>query len=345
MFNDIALREIQRQPIAWKYCFDFLKQTNLKQLVDEFHPKEIEWVFVGCGTRYYLAQAAAYSFSELLRVSTRAVPASEILLFPSVAFPKGKREHLPVLISRSRHTSEVLVVAEYLNAQGIAFLAVTCDGRELEALTPHVLKLPIHEDSTVMTASFTGMLLALQYLAGTLANDDAFLFALQTLPEELKRLLALYSSKIEEFAEIDVKDVAFLGQGTLYPIASETALKVMESSSTYAQYFHTLEFRHGPKSIVDSKTLIGALVSETGYEMEASALRDMKQLGAQSFYSLEEEISPLSFNPSISSVQATVSMQAFCRAFIKGDSLKSWPRHRQHRTALSTQRLDGIEAF
>jgi glucosamine--fructose-6-phosphate aminotransferase (isomerizing) len=131
-----------------------------------------------------------------------------------------------------------------------------------------------------MTSSFTGMLLGLQYLAGTLAKDDAFLFALRTLPAELERLLATYAPKVQKFAELDVQDVAFLGQGALYPIASETALKVMESSSTYAQYFHTLEFRHGPKSIVDQHTLVGALVSETGYEMEISVLRDMKKLGA-----------------------------------------------------------------
>jgi glucosamine--fructose-6-phosphate aminotransferase (isomerizing) len=281
MASDIAtLREIHGQPTVWTNCLEFLQQTNLKQLAQDFHPTEIEWVFVGCGTSYYLAQAAAYSFSDLLHVPARAVPASEILLFPSVALPKGKDAHFPVLISRSGHTSEVLLVAEYLQAQGIDFLAVTCDGRELEALTPHVLKLPIHEDSTVMTSSFTGMLLGLQYLAATLANDDAFLSALHALPAELERLLAIYAPRIKEFAELEVQDVAFLGQGALYPIASETALKVMESSSTYAQFFHTLEFRHGPKSIVDSNALVGALVSETGYEMETSVLRDMKELGA-----------------------------------------------------------------
>ena len=241
MASDIAtLREIHGQPTVWTNCLEFLQQTNLKQLAQDFHPTEIEWVFVGCGTSYYLAQAAAYSFSDLLRVPARAVPASEILLFPSVALPKGKGAHFPVLISRSGHTSEVLLVAEYLQAQGIDFLAVTCDGRELEA-TPHVLKLPIHEDSTVMTSSFTGMLLGLQYLAATLANDDAFLSALHALPAELERLLAIYAPRVKEFAELGVQDVAFLGQGALYPIASETALKVMESSSTYAQFFHTLD--------------------------------------------------------------------------------------------------------
>ncbi len=127
-------------------------------------------------------------------------------------------------------------------------MAVTCDGRELEGMTTRVLKLPVVEESTVMTSSFTSMLLGLQYLAATLAKNEAFTYALQTLPASLEELLGKYSSKVEKFAANPIEDVAFLGQGALYPIASETALKVMESSSTYAQYFHTLEFRHGPKS-------------------------------------------------------------------------------------------------
>src|SRR5208282_1888402 len=82
-----------------------------------------------------------------------------------------------------------------------------------------------------------------------------------------------------EFAQRSFDDVAFLGQGALYPIASETALKIMESSSSYAQFFHTLEFRHGPMSIVSEKVLVGALLSETGYAEESTVLLEMKALG------------------------------------------------------------------
>jgi len=195
--------------------------------------------------------------------------------------PSGPQGYFPVLISRSGHTSEVLQVADMLRSQGIEFLAVTCDGRELASQTTRVLKLPIKEESTVMTSSFTGMLLSLQYLAATLAGDKAFLYALRTLPAGLDRLLQIYSPMIQDFARQDVEDVAFLGQGALYPIASETALKVMESSSTYAQYFHTLEFRHGPKSVVGPKTLVGALISESGFALEAPVLKEMKALGAR----------------------------------------------------------------
>ncbi|ADV82266.1 SIS domain-containing protein [Terriglobus saanensis] len=275
--------EIYGQPKVWQDCLDMLENFDLTSLVQGKDPRQTEWVFVGCGTSYYLAQAAAASFTTLLSVKTRAVPASEILLFPSLVFPDDTSNYFPVLISRSGHTSEVLHVAEYLQGRSMEFLAVTCDGRELERLSPRTLKLPVIEESTVMTSSFTSMLMALQYLAASIAGDDAFLFALRTLPEHTERLLKIYGPRIEQFAKQDFEDFAFLGQGPLYAIASETALKVMESSSSYAQYFHTLEFRHGPKSVVDGKAMVGGLISESGYESEISVLVEMKELGGTIF--------------------------------------------------------------
>lgn len=282
MQQDICtLREIYSQPQVWSKSLDLLSsQTSLTGLVSGYDPRATEWVFVGCGTSFYLAQAAALSLSQLLGVSARALPASEILLFPSLALPGGPETYFPILISRSGHTSEVLQVAEYLQSHKIDFLAVTCDGQELTRTTSRVLKLPVVEESTVMTSSFTSMLLSLQYLAASLAGNNGFLSALKALPDDLSRLLKTYSGQVESFAEIELDDVAFLGQGPLYPIASETALKVMESSSTYAQYFHTLEFRHGPKSIVGPRTLVGALLSDAGYKLETAVLREMKELGA-----------------------------------------------------------------
>ena len=276
-----TLVEIYGQPAVWQQCLNDLAHMDLASLVEGYDPRITEWVFVGCGTSYYLAQAAAASFTTLLKVPARAVPASEILLQPELVFPRGASECFPVLISRSGHTSEVLQVAAYLQQQKAEFLAVTCDGRELARTTDRTLKLNIVEESTVMTSSFTSMVLALQYLAATIAGNQEFIDALQKLPVHLERLLKIYGPKVEKFAERSFEDFAFLGQGALYAIASEVALKVMESSSTYAQFFHTLEFRHGPKSIAGPGTLIGGLISESGFASEAPVLLEMKELGAQ----------------------------------------------------------------
>ena len=275
-----TLREIYNQPEVWRQCLQALDTMDLAPLTSGTDPSSHEWIFIGCGTSYYLAQAAAASFTDLTGTLARAVPASEFLLFPHLVVPPEGISFFPVLISRSGRTSEVLQVAEVLKGRAIEFLGITCDGNELAQLTARMIHLPVMEKSTVMTSSFTSMLMALQYIAARLARQDSFVDALRELPEALANLLPVWGPQVEKFARHSFDDVAFLAQGALYPIASETALKVMESSSSYAQFFHTLEFRHGPKSIVSEKMLVGALLSETGYAEESAVLLEMKKLGA-----------------------------------------------------------------
>lgn len=274
-----TLREIHGQPNIWRQCLQSLKQADLQSLVADRNPAGFEWLFVGCGTSYYLAQASAATFTDILGVPARAVPASEIILYPNLVFPASKTAAFPVLISRSGHTSEVLQVAAYLRKQKIEYLALTCDGNDLASDSSRVLQLPVPEKSTVMTSSFTSMLMAMQYLAAWFDGRNDIIEALHTLPDSLEQLLTTYDPAIEAFTRRSFEDFAFLGQGPFYSIAAETALKVMESSSSYAQYFHTLEFRHGPKSIISDKTLVGGLISEAGFAEELSVLQEMKDLG------------------------------------------------------------------
>jgi glutamine---fructose-6-phosphate transaminase (isomerizing) len=276
-----TLREISDQPKVWAECLSMLKALDLQLLVGQCNPQTHEWIFVGCGTSYYLAQAAAHTFTELTGRAARAVPASEMLLASNLVFPREQGPCFPVLISRSGRTSEVLRAGELLRSRGVEFLGVTCDGNDLLDLTPRVIKLPVVERSTVMTSSFTSMLMALQYLAGRLAGNEAWIDRLHVLPGATAALLEIYGAEVEQFARHPFDDAVILAQGALYPIAQEISLKVMESSSTYAQFFHTLEFRHGPKSIVSEKTLIGALLSEAGSEKESAVLLEMKDLGAR----------------------------------------------------------------
>jgi len=277
--NGKTLQEIYRQPAVWAECLRMLRALDIGALVKDREQPGAEWVFFGCGTSYYLAQAAAASFTLLTGRLARALPASELLLYPELSLPSTKGV-FPVLISRSGYTSEILSAAEVLTQKGIEFLALTCDGNELAASTGRVLQLPVKEESTVMTGSFTSMLLAMQFVAAKLVGRDDFLAALDQVPATVEKLLGVYGPRVEAFAKRPFADVAVLGQGALYAIASEVALKVMESSSSYAQFFHTLEFRHGPKSIIDDRALVIGLIADESAVQETKVIGEMKELGA-----------------------------------------------------------------
>jgi glucosamine--fructose-6-phosphate aminotransferase (isomerizing) len=276
-----SLAEIISQPRFWKDCFGSMQAgrcvADIRSRVGEFS----EWVFIGCGSSYYVALAAAATCSTVTGQRARAVPASELLLFPEVL--QGAEKRVAVLISRSGRTSEMVRAAEVLQPDNNVFtLTVTgaVDGT-LEKLTDAKLPLlPSDEESTVMTRSFTSMLLGLQDLAAAWAYDGALSTALRKLPAAAEPALKNLQPRIEEFVTArNFADYVCLGQGPYYGLACETALKITEMSSSYAQAFHTLEFRHGPKSIVGPETLVIFLLSEKGYEAECDVLEEIKSLG------------------------------------------------------------------
>jgi len=187
------------------------------------------------------------------------------------------------VISRSGRTSEAVRAARQLERQhDVRTIAITCaDGAPLEQECSLTLKLPdADEQSMVMTRSFTSMVLSLQYLAATIRGDAEFQRALTEVARQMAPLFEQVPPRLRSFVEAhDFEDCVFLAQGPLFGIASECMLKVTEASCTYAQVFHSLEFRHGPKAIVSPKTLLTFLVSESSYDAEIELLEEMKGLG------------------------------------------------------------------
>src|SRR2546428_14043098 len=87
--------------------------------------------------------------------------------------------------------------------------------------------LPADEKSTVMTRSFTSMLLGLEFLAAGIAGRTAFLESLRRLPASAQKALRGLDARIQEFVTAHkFADYVFLGQGPFYGIACESMLKV-----------------------------------------------------------------------------------------------------------------------
>lgn len=278
-----TLDEILSQPQCWAECLRVLEQAEtIRRICTHLQP-DGEWLFVGCGTSYYIALSAAAWFAATTGMPARAVPASEIMFFPDMVLGK-RRTTIPVLISRSGKTTEVVKAAQYLERErGIRTIAVTCYGDEALAQTsalPIVLEAAA-EKSTVMTRSFSSMLLALQFLAASVAGKIALIDDLRQLPARSTGLFERAPGLVRDFvSRHDFENYSFLGQGPFFGVANEAMLKVMESSCSYAQVFHSLEFRHGPKSIVSPSSLLGFFISGQAYAAEVDLLEEMKSLGA-----------------------------------------------------------------
>lgn len=277
-----TLTEIFSQPACWHECLSKIAVSPDLAAAAAMARPQAEWLFVGCGTSFYLAISAAAAFNAL-GIVARAVPASEVLLYPSLALVAG-RDTVPVVISRSGRTSEAVRAARQLEKQhNLRCVAITCaDGQPLEAECSITLKLiDADESSMVMTRSFTSMLLALQYLGAKISRNGEAQAALTSLSQQAAPLFETIPQRLQEFVDgNDFNDCVFLAQGPLFGVASECMLKTTEASCTYTQVFHSLEFRHGPKSIVSPSALLVFLLAESSYEAEVELLQEMKELGA-----------------------------------------------------------------
>jgi glucosamine--fructose-6-phosphate aminotransferase (isomerizing) len=280
--DSATLQEILSQPRAWNESLRSLKTNAAIEKVLSKGDSRIEWLFVGCGTSFYAAEAAAASWTILTGQSARALPASELLLFPALSLPRNT-ERQAVVISRSGSTSEALRAATLLRREhGIATLGLTCSANSpLESACELTIQLSsADEKSTVMTRSFTSMLLVLQYLAGRKNGAKEFCASLETMSGCFASLLRSFSERIDSFTENRIfEDYIFLGQGPFQGIAREASLKVTEMSCSFSQAYHTLEFRHGPKAIVNPGTCLTFFISESGEEAESEVLVEMKELG------------------------------------------------------------------
>ncbi|MGB7844555.1 MAG: SIS domain-containing protein [Candidatus Acidiferrum sp.] len=278
-----TLAEIYSQPHIWGETDRQLKRSaTLERLAETFSPRS-PWLFVGCGSSYYLSRLIAALWARHFYIPATAVPASELLFAPEETMRRVGAEQI-ILMSRSGETTEVLRAAELLQShKTVQTLGVTCNPQSvLERLCTHTFKLDwADEKSTVMTRSFTTILLAFQRLGLQFVGDAQLSAALDELPRKGRGWVEANARKIEVFAgKREFADYVFLGQGVHYWLAQEAGLKMTEMSSSYAQVYHSLEFRHGPRSIAGPETLITFYMSDAANEAETTLARELKDLGA-----------------------------------------------------------------
>ena len=236
----------------------------------DFRPKS--GVVVGCGTSYYLAQTIAAVFNASGQRAV-AVPGAEWVSRWESYLPQGEAVQV-VALSRSGETSETLEAARLSQERGMPVLGLTCaPGSSLEKLADATLYAQTHpEEGIVMTASASLLLLMGLALARQRLSEAGV--------EAAKRLLEQAAPKLEGLIA-GRSHFVYLGSGPLYGIANEGALKLMEMSLSYAQAYHPLEYRHGPVSLVDERTLAVMLYHPGSLSEEGKLVRELQDKGAK----------------------------------------------------------------
>src|SRR5690349_21510419 len=189
---------------------------------------------VGCGTSYFMAQAAAALREGAGQGETDAFAASE--------FPHGRSYDRVLALTRSGTTTEVLDVLDRLKGR-TRTTAVTADpGTPVMSAADDVVVLDYADERSVVQTRFATTALTLLRAHLGLHTDavvaDARTALSQLLPEGL----------------VDCTQFTFLGRGWTVGLADEAGLKMREASLSWTEAYPAMEYRHGPISITTQGT-------------------------------------------------------------------------------------------
>lgn len=224
-------------------------------------------IFVGCGTSYNLALSLAVQANAAGRRSI-AVPGGEWANRPRSYWPAGDKIHI-VALSRSGETTETVAAAKASRSGGAFVTGITMEpGSALVKNCDRPVLAETHPlEGIVMTSSASLMLLlGLELLGHSVPASIAD--TAQTLVDNVDaRLPALIAGR---------SHFVYLAGGHLYGVGLEGALKLMEMSQTFTQAFHPLEYRHGPISLVDERTVAVLLYSSDQRDAEAKLAQELQ---------------------------------------------------------------------
>ena len=270
--------DIKSQASAWEAALAAV-DSRAEDLEKFFAEKPGELLFAACGSPYYLGLANATLWRELLGLHVTVVPSSEIMLFPETVLPTAGR---PVLLiaSRSGETTETVRAAETFAERfpGHTILIGCRSESRMGRLADLAIVIPEGNEVVIpQTRSFSSMYLAAQYLVALLDDDAELADALRRVPDLLPGLLDRWEPVVKRAAEADWDSAVFLGGGPLYGVAVEATLKLTEMSLSSAVAYHTLEVRHGPRSVIDERTLVVGLGSLRGAPYERQVLAELAE--------------------------------------------------------------------
>jgi glutamine---fructose-6-phosphate transaminase (isomerizing) len=244
-----------------------LRQTLAR--VDERGDMLAPWlqgpaVFLGCGSSYCIALAAAALYEDARGVPAQGIMASEYR-------PRPGWTH--VAISRTGKTTELVEAMRRARGAGARVALVGGEpGAPAQEQADAVLPLEFApEQGVIQTRFISAATLALRLLIG----GERARAALRDLPDRIERALGALDT-----APLVSRDhVVFLGRGWRHGLALMAALNLQETALVVPEGHQTLEYRHGPIASADEGTLVWCF-DPPDDAASAAVLDDVQRTGA-----------------------------------------------------------------
>ena len=271
-------KEIIQQPDTWRESVKNLikNKIEIKSFIDSFlSKKEFRIILTGAGTSAFAGEVCEPYLTSLLNKRVEAIATTDLVASPKSYFIKG----MPTLLisfARSGNSPESVHAVNLASqlVDDLYQIVITCnengklakntvnDEKSLLLLMP-----PQTNDlGFAMTSSFTTMVLNAMAVFN-INNIENFSSDVDKLSNSVNDFIENNIEKVTSLANEYFERIVYLGSSTSKGIARESALKVLEltAGKVNASYDTPLGFRHGPKSVVDDKTVSVIYISNDEY--------------------------------------------------------------------------------
>ena len=226
--------ELASQPSVWRQAQALTDEIRSKLPADGTRVG-----ILGCGTSLYVAQAVAIYREREGAGETDAYPGSEV--------PAKRAWDELIAISRSGTTTEIIDALRTIPNGRPVLGIVGKAGSPVGALLTKEIDLPFADEESVVQTRFATTVLAL--LLGAYGWD---------VEASAQRAERYRTETLPDWAG-DIKQFVFLGRGVGAAIAQEAALKFREILATWSEAYATMEYRHGPISAINERSLVWIL--------------------------------------------------------------------------------------
>ena len=229
-------------------------------------------ILTGAGTSAFIGDCLAPVLSTRLGRRVEAIPTTDLVCAPHLYF-EADTPTLLVSFGRSGNSPESVAAVELADrlVKDLHHLVVTCnvDGalaRYAQGTRGLTVQLPeaTHDRGFAMTSSFSSMTYAaLAAFSGIAAMGER----VDAITRATEAVLANYAAVMQAATSEGYERVVYLGSHIFQGLARESGLKLLEltNGALVTMFDSPLGFRHGPKTIVNDRTLIVVFFSNNAY--------------------------------------------------------------------------------
>ncbi|MBM6821965.1 SIS domain-containing protein [Fusobacterium mortiferum] len=293
--NYVTWQEIVQQPSIWKEELEIVK-NNLRSIgdfIEKIQGKKVKVIFTGAGSSEFVGNTLCSYVNSKIDIDVLSIPTTDIVSMPE-QYLETDTTTILVSCARSGNSPESVATVNLADkiVKNIYHIFITCNPEghlatiSKDGDNKYLLLMPekTNDKGFAMTGSFSSMVVAgvlILLRKNFVEMEEKVTYIANVVEKNLEKIL----ENVEAITDLDIDRIVYLGDGALKGLAEEMSLKVLElTGGKIASFYNTfLGFRHGPKSIVNDKTVIVCMMSNNMYTRiyELDLLKEFKNEGGK----------------------------------------------------------------